>query len=193
MTDANVFLRMVASDDRAVIAEDNLFRFFDAVTGVGIPGPPGNTGANGTTGPVGPTGTQGVQGIQGNAGPVGPAAFNPRGAWVQANAYSVGDVVTWGGSSYYVTVAKPSGSAPPTGTPSDPGTDDFATVAGWAYLAVQGAQGTQGVQGNTGVAGSNGVRGSKWFVGTGAPGTIAGSLPDDQYLDQATGDVYTLS
>ena len=156
-------------------------------------------------GPQGPQGNPGVPGEQGPPGPVGPATFNPRGAWSAANAYAVSDVVTWGGSSYYATVAKTAGSAPPTGTSGDPGADDLATNAGWAHLAVQGAQGPQGVQGqpgsqgipgtpgNPGAPGDPGPRGSKWFVGSGAPGTITGSLPGDQYLDQVTGDVYTLT
>lgn len=63
----------------------------------------------------------------------------------------------------------------------------------------QGAQGPQGPQGNQGPAGTNGTngtngaRGSLWFKGTGAPGTIAGAQANDQYLDLATGDVYTFS
>lgn len=56
-----------------------------------------------------------------------------------------------------------------------------------------GPTGPQGIQGNTGPTGATGQRGSKWFDGTGAPTTIAGSLPGDYYLDNSTGDVYELS
>jgi hypothetical protein len=55
-----------------------------------------------------------------------------------------------------------------------------------------GAQGPQGEQGETGATGAAGARGSLWFDGAGAPGVIAGALPDDQYLDTAAGDVYLL-
>lgn len=73
----------------------------------------------------------------------------------------------------------------------------------WSNVGnIKGPQGPQGPQGNAGTAGapgaagSNGAagaRGSLWYTGTGAPGTIAGSLPGDQYLDTASGNVYTLS
>jgi hypothetical protein len=57
----------------------------------------------------------------------------------------------------------------------------------------QGPQGNPGTPGTAGSAGAAGARGSLWYTGTGAPGTIAGSLPGDQYLDTASGNVYTLS
>ena len=41
--------------------------------------------------------------------------------------------------------------------------------------------------------GPRGERGTQWYQGTGAPGTIVGSLPGDKYLNTANGDVYTLS
>lgn len=44
-----------------------------------------------------------------------------------------------------------------------------------------------------GSIGPTGPRGSDWFTGHGAPGTIVGSLPGDQYLDLDTGDIYNLS
>jgi hypothetical protein len=60
----------------------------------------------------------------------------------------------------------------------------------------QGPQGPQGNAGTPGTAGTNGAagaRGSLWYTGSGAPGTIAGSQAGDQYLDTASGNVYTLS
>lgn len=112
-------------------------------------------------GPQGPIGPQGIQGIP---GPVGPATFNPRGAYNAAQTYAAGDVVTWGGSSYYAT-ATHAANQPPTGTPADPGTDDQATNSGWEFLAVQGAQGPQGIQGIQGVAGAVGPQGAVGAVG----------------------------
>lgn len=54
-------------------------------------------------------------------------------------------------------------------------------------------KGPQGTAGTAGAAGSAGARGSNWYTGTGAPGVIAGSAVGDQYLDTASGNVYTLS
>lgn len=153
----------------------------------------------------GPQGVQGIQGVQGNPGAVGPAGLTWKGAWSNATAYAVNDSVSWGGSTYYASVAKAAGQPPPTGTAADPGTDDSAVNAGWAVLSVQGSQGVQGIQGiqgNAGVqgiqgtqgtAGTAGTRGSLWYSGNGAPGTIAGALAGDKYLDLTSGDVYTFS
>ena len=58
-----------------------------------------------------------------------------------------------------------------------------------------GPQGVQGVRGETGPAGAkgaDGTRGSKWSVGTGTP-TATDAIAGDQYLDTATGDVYTFA
>lgn len=171
----------------------------------------------------GPQGAQGIQGEQGPQGEAAPAGLDFVGDWDDAVAYNHLDVVAWGGSSYYALDPEPALGTPPTGTALDPGSDDADVNAGWALLAIQGAQGIQGVQGEQGeqgpagaqgiqgVAGNQGIqgiqgvqgeqgtagdagpRGSKWFTGEGAPGAIGGSLPDDQYLDVLTGDVYTLS
>lgn len=56
-----------------------------------------------------------------------------------------------------------------------------------------GDQGPQGNPGTPGSPGSPGARGSLWYTGTGAPGTIAGAQAGDQYLDTASGNVYTFS
>lgn len=155
----------------------------------------------------GPQGVQGPQGPQGPTGPVGPAGLTWRGAWLSTNSYAVNDHVTWGGSSYYATVAKAAGAAPPTGTAADPGTDDTAVNAGWALLTMQGAtgaQGPQGIQGSPGIQGPQGIqgttgatgaRGATWFMGTGAPtgANTTGALIGDLYLDGSSGDVYKLA
>lgn len=156
-----------------------------------IRGPQGPAGPTGATGPAGSSGVSGV---------------TWKGAWSNGTAYAVNDVASWGGSSYVATAPHAANAnQPPTGTTADPGTDDTAVNAGWAAFAVQGAQGStgptgatgpagaQGPQGNTGSTGAAGARGSQWFTGTGAPGTVAGSLPGDLYLDVSTGDVYTLA
>jgi len=44
----------------------------------------------------------------------------------------------------------------------------------------------------TGGQGPAGTPGSKWWNGSGAPGTVTGSVPGDYYLDTASGNVYTL-
>lgn len=58
-----------------------------------------------------------------------------------------------------------------------------------------GATGATGQAGGTGATGATGQRGTKWFNGTGAPtsANTAGSLPEDMYLDNSTGDYYSLS
>lgn len=149
----------------------------------------------------GPQGIQGVKGDPGNAGatgPAGPAGLTWRGAWSNANSYAINDSVGWGGSTYFATVAKAAGSPPPTGTAADPGTNDTGTNEGWQALSLEGAQGPQGVpgspgaKGDTGNTGATGTRGTNWYTGVGAPGTIAGSLAGDKYLDTSSGDVFTL-
>ena len=57
----------------------------------------------------------------------------------------------------------------------------------------QGPQGPAGATGSAGAAGTNGLRGGRWYVGTGAPGSIPEALAGDKYLNTANGDVYTLS
>lgn len=59
----------------------------------------------------------------------------------------------------------------------------------------QGDTGDKGERGETGPAGADGApgtRGSKWSVGTGTP-TDTDAIAGDQYLDTATGDVYTFA
>lgn len=67
-----------------------------------------------------------------------------------------------------------------------------ATVNVQTTPGPQGIQGQQGIQGVTGATGATGARGSLWYDGSGAPGTIAGALAGDQYLDTVTGNVYQL-
>ena len=127
------------------------------------------TDLSGATGVQGPQGVQGVQGVQGERGDVGAAAgFGTPTATVDDNV-----------GTPEVTVAA-------TG-------DNTSKVFNFAFKNLKGAAGAKGERGETGPAGAKGdpgTRGSKWSVGSGAP-TSADAIAGDQYLDTATGDVYT--
>jgi len=157
-----------------------------ATGATGPQGPTGATGATGAQGPAGATGPTGATGAQGAAG----LSVTWRGPWSAATAYAVNDAVSSAGSSYICTAAVTGGSGPA----SDP--------THWSLMAQQGATGATGAQGATGATGSQGptgatgaagVRGSLWYTGSGAPGTIAGAIAQDLYLDTATGNVYQFS
>ena len=134
-------------------------------------------------GPAGATGATGPQGPQGLPG----GTTNWRGLWASTNSYAVNDAVNYGSpaSSYVCTTAVGTGGTAP---PSD--------STHWQLIAEAGATGATGATGPTGATGSagpTGTRGSLWYQGSGAPGTITGQLPNDQYLDTATGNVWTFS
>lgn len=59
-------------------------------------------------------------------------------------------------------------------------------------FAFKNLKGATGPAGPAGAKGADGTRGSKWFVGTGAP-TATDAIAGDQYLDTATGNVYTFA
>lgn len=59
-------------------------------------------------------------------------------------------------------------------------------VFNFAFKNLKGATGAAGAKG------APGTRGSKWSVGTGTP-TATDAIAGDQYLDTATGDVYTFA
>ena len=166
-------------------------------------------GPKGDKGDKGDQGNPGDPGAKGDPGEVGPAGLTFRGPWAAGNAYAINDSVTWGGSVYHATSAKPANSSPPTGTAADPGANDEALNPGWAVLSIQGSKGDKGDTGNTGLKGDKGdpgdpgtpgnpgqtgQRGSKWYAGNGVPtaGNTAGSLPGDMYLDMTSGDTYEL-
>lgn len=109
----------------------------------GVAGPAGPAGAAGATGPVGPQGPAGVAGAVGPAGPKGDtgatgpqgppgisggSGLNFQGAYGSTVNYGLGDVVTFGGSSYVSTVAANHGNTP------------GMSPAQWSVLA-QGATG----------------------------------------------------
>lgn len=74
-------------------------------------------------------------------------------------------------------------------------------IFNFAFKNLKGATGAAGAKGERGEAGpagpagakgAPGTRGSKWFVGTSTP-TATDAIAGDQYLDTATGDVYTFA
>jgi hypothetical protein len=94
---------------------------------MGSIGPQGTPGTNGTNGLDGINGTNGAPGPQGPQGPVGATGsagaagqgFNWTGPWSASGNYNVGDVASFGGTSYIATAAntnqQPDTSDSPTG------------------------------------------------------------------------------
>jgi hypothetical protein len=130
---------------------------------------------------------KGPKGDKGDPGLVGPAGTQYRGVWAAGTAYVEHDVVTRNGASWIV----PTGTANmPAGNDPNVSGDGNTATNGWQLFAAEGAKGDKGDPGNPGAPGA---RGSQWFTGHGAPGVIAGSAVNDQYLDLDSGDVYTLA
>lgn len=123
-----------------------------------------------------------------NVGTAGAAQFNfgiPIGAQgAQGNTGAAGAAATVAAGT---ATALAAGAAP---TVNNAGTSNAAQ---FNFGIPAGAKGDQGDQGNPGTTGTAGAPGTKWFTGTGAPGSVAGSAAGDKYLDTASGDVYTLS
>lgn len=156
----------------------------------------GPAGAKGDTGDAGPRGADGAAGPKGDTGDAGaPGAgihlqgseaaatidgmhLNPHDggkAWlltdagtVGGNAMEKGHLAVWDGTAWH----------------------DAGAIVG--PPGAKGDQGDPGAQGGPGAKGDAGVRGTKWFIGAGAPGTVAGSATGDLYLDTGNGDVYEL-
>ena len=152
----------------------------------GVQGPQGPDGLQGLSGPEGPQGQQGIQGAAGLGisfqGQVATVEVLPADA-AQGAAYIVqtdDSFWVWDGGSSWVnggSIQGPQGIAGPQGA-----------------QGLQGEPGPQGLQGVEGPAGTQGTRGTGWFSGAGAPApVIPGSISGDLYLDNVTGDVYTLS
>jgi hypothetical protein len=85
----------------------------------------------------------------------------------------------------------PPGPPGPQGPQGIPGAQGIQGVKG--DTGPQGAQGVKGDKGDKGDTGNTGTRGSLWYEGAGAPGSIAGVLAQDNYLNVTNGDVYTYS
>lgn len=127
------------------------------------------------TGPAGATGTPGTAGTNG----------------LEVSLQNNGTNIQWrlGTGSWQNLVALAS-------LKGDQGIQGVQGIKGdTGTQGIQGVKGDQGIKGDTGaqgIQGVQGVRGSQWFVGSGTPGTISGSVPGDMYLDQVSGVVYAL-
>ena len=117
----------------------------------------------------GPKGDKGDKGDPGDEGPPGAPSTVPcpAGDPGPAATIEVGTVTT--------------GAAGSAAAVSNVGSENAAV---FDFVIPRGAQG------NPGTPGANGTR---WYFGSGAPGTIAGSVPGDAYLDTADGTVYRLT
>ena len=172
-----------------------------------LKGPKGDKGETGERGP------QGVQGVKGETGERGPQGIQgPQGA--KGDAFSIA-------KTYQSVAAMNAGFATDavkegqfvmidTGNVNNEDNAKLYVKGKTAYTYItdlsgatgvqgpQGVQGQQGVRGATGPAGpagakgADGTRGSKWSVGTGIP-TATDAIAGDQYLDTATGDIYTFA
>lgn len=129
------------------------------------------------------------QTIAANATGLAPTIFTP------ANP-KVGDTVIDSNGTFYTVKAVAGNKTVSVGEPLKNSTGDNLSFKGpKGDRGEQGPQGVQGERGETGPAGADGApgtRGSKWSVGTGTP-TDTDAIAGDQYLDTATGDVYTFA
>lgn len=153
-------------------------------------------------GPQGPEGPQGPKGndgagieIAGSVPTYGdlPSNLGPADA---GNGYLVaadGKLYIWSGTSFPADGdgAEFRGPEGPQGPKGDQGIQGIQGPKG--DQGEQGSAGAKGDRGDKGDTGATGQRGSKWYSGSGAPGTIAGSIAGDMYLDITDGGVYQLA
>ena len=145
-----------------------------AVGATGFEGPLGYPGATGQQGSTGAQGAQGVAGALGPAGAVGPAGpAGPvggtgatglvfQGTYSPAINYSLGNAVSYNGSSY-ISVASSNVGQTPGGAPAY---WQLLAQAGSAGAAgAQGGMGPQGLQGSQGTAGNAGATGATGAAG----------------------------
>jgi hypothetical protein len=135
---------------------------FASAGGAGPQGPAGPGGAQGPAGPSGPQGATGPSGPQGAAGPAGQG-LNLTGAYSATHSYSIGDVVTYNGSSYASLLASNHGQAPDL------------SPANWMLLAAAGPAGPIGATGPQGPAGAAGAPGSQGSTGSQGPAGPTGA------------------
>jgi collagen type VII alpha len=148
-----------------------------AAGSAGPTGPHGVAGPTGSIGPAGPDGAAGATGAPGPTGPSGAGTFAYIGSYVSATNYSLGQVVTFNGSSYISLQNANHGNSP------------AASPLLWGVLSAQGntgPTGAQGVAGATGAAGPVGAMGAPGVQGPqGLPGTAGAA--GSQGLAGATG------
>ena len=154
-----------------------------ALSGASMKGPKGDRGETGERGP------QGIQGPRGEKGDP-PTIAKTYQSIAAMNAGFATDNVKEG---QFVMID--------TGNVDD---EDNAKLyvkdkTAYSYITdlsgatgAAGAKGDRGEQGPAGAKGDTGTRGSKWSVGTGKP-TATDAIAGDQYLDAATGNVYTFA
>lgn len=167
----------------------------------GPKGDRGETGPQGVQGVRGETGERGPQGIQGPKGEKGDP-FTIAKTYQSVAAMNAGFATDTVKEGQFVMID--------TGNVNDADNAKLYVKGKTAYSYItdlsgatgvqgpQGVQGQQGVRGEAGPAGpagakgATGTRGSKWSVGTGTP-TATDAIAGDQYLDAATGNVYTFA
>jgi hypothetical protein len=136
----------------------------------GFPGATGPAGVQGLTGPqgsvgaAGPMGLQGVAGPQGLVGATGAQGLVFRGAYAAGTNYTLGDAVSFGGSSYVSLVA---GNVAQT-----PG----SSPASWGVLAASGSVGATGADGAVGAMGAQGLPGAAGAAGAAGPAGATGAV-----------------
>ena len=156
-------------------------------------------GPQGPEGPQGPKGDDGA-GIQiaGSVPTYGdlPSNLGPADAGKGYLVDADGKLYIWSGTAFPANGAGtefrgPQGPQGPAGSQGIQGLQGPKGDTGDAGAA--GAKGDKGDTGAAGATGATGQRGSKWYAGAGAPGTIAGAMAGDMYLDNTDGAVYQLS
>ena len=165
-------------------------------------------GPQGPQGPVGPAGADGA-GIEiAGSAPTYAALPTGLGPADAGDGYLVeadGKLYIWNGTAWPadgagVEFRGPQGPAGADGAQGATGAQGIKGDTGAA--GAKGDKGDKGDPGDTGAtgatgaagaAGADGARGTRWFTGSGAPGTIAGSVAGDLYMDTADGTVYTLA
>lgn len=148
----------------------------------GLTGPIGPQGETGGTGPQGPMGPTGPQGPIGPTGPQGTKGMTWEGAYSSAKAYSVDDVVSYGGSTYIAIVG--STNRTPSGNPT--------------YWSVVSSKGDTGPQGPTGATGATGPQGATGPTGATGPQGLKGNTgatgpqgPEGPQGPSGSFDIYT--